>query len=233
MSIESAEPINRKLLIGIGIITGLINALVWIILGWLVLSTMDLNISIWWVLFCLVLNISVALGISQKWTGKFRRLFWIVGVTLFITIFCAFILGFGASYGITDWGGVAFIVGAGQGVLIGLVIGVIVGIKTSSSNISSKTLIQRIGEGIVTSTLVGIGISAISVAIFATSTWMKDSIDSLNYPDLIGHVFLNVLFITPAGVIPSVLTGVTTSLTIHAVFWWLKRENTAKNGGVG
>ena len=187
----------------------------------------------WWVLFCLILNTSVAFAISQQHTRQFGRVYWIIGVTLFITITCAFILGYWFGYSATDFGGLAFLSGALLGGLIGLPLGITVGIRTSSSKFSSLIIIQRTGEGIVTSTIIGIVITAISVLVFATSTWLQAYPDSSNYSDLIQYVLLGVLLITPAGVIPSTLTGVTATLAVYAAGWWLERQSPIPHENVG
>jgi hypothetical protein len=233
MFVESMEPPKSKVVVILSILVGFLNAVLWIIVGSRILFVPVSQISPWWVLFCLILNIGVAFAISRQRTRQFRRLYWIVGVTLFVTIACAFLLAFWASADSTDFGGLAFLVGAGWGAIIGLVIGMIIGIKTSPSEFSSVNIIQRIGEGIVTSTLVGIIISAISVFIMATSVGLQAFVGRPNYSNLIEHVLLNVLFITPAGAIPSVITGITTTLMIYAANWWLQRQSPVSHVNVG
>ena len=225
MSVETTKLPKSKVVVILSILLGLLNALFWIIVGARIQFVDVWQVSIWWILFCLLLNISVALAISQQRTRQLRRVYWIIGVTLFITITCAFILGYWFGYGATDFGGLAFLSGVLLGGFIGLPLGITVGIRTSSSRFSSVMIIQRISEGIVTSTIIGIVITAISVFIFVAFTWLKDYQDNSNYSDLLLYVMLGVLLIIPAGVIPSTITGVTTTLTVYSVSWWLKMKS--------
>ena len=233
MSVKSFEPPKRKEVVIIGIIVGLLNALAWIILGSAFISSLGEKISIWWVLFCLILNISIAFAISRQRTRKFRRLYWITGVALFVTIVCAFISAFWAGYAATDSGGLAFFFGGVAGGIIGFLIGIIVGINTSPTRFSNADIIQRLGEGIVTSMIVGITISAMSAFILAVSLGLQDFVKQPDYYDLVEYVLFGVLLFTPAGAIPSVLNGITTTLIIYAVSWWLNRQGLIPNEGVG
>src|SRR5687768_10929107 len=117
MSVESIEPPKSKAVVILRVFVGLLNALLWIIIGSRILFVPVSQVSLWWVLFCLILNIVVAFAISQQRTRQFPRLYWITGVALFVAIACAFILGFWTSAGSTDFGGLAFLVGAGWGAL--------------------------------------------------------------------------------------------------------------------
>src|SRR5580765_6181389 len=95
------ETTNSKVSTRIGIIFGLLNAIAWVLLFNVLmpklLGVIDL---IWWIVFCFMLNISISFRISQQRTRHFQRLFWIIGIALFTTIFCALFLGLWFSYGL-------------------------------------------------------------------------------------------------------------------------------------
>jgi hypothetical protein len=142
-------------------------------------------------------------------------------------------LAFWTGSGATDFGGLAFLSGGAAGGIIGFLIGITVGINTSSTRFSNVDIIQRLGEGIVTSLIVGILISAISVFILAVSIGLQYFVNQPNYYDLIEYVLFGVLLLTPAGAIPSVLTGITTTLIIYSGNRWLKRQGLIPNESVG
>jgi hypothetical protein len=184
MSIEAIQPAKSRVVEIIGVLVGLLNALMWVIIGSRIQSVPIVQVSIWWVIFCLILNTSVAFAISRQRTRQFRRSYWIAGVTLFVTITCAFILAFWMGSGATDFGGLAFLSGGAAGGFIGFLVGIMVGINTSSTEFSKVDIIQRLGEGIITSMIVGIIISAIGVLILAVSIRLQDFVNQPNYYDL-------------------------------------------------
>jgi len=163
-----------------------------------------------------MLNISISFRISQQRSRHFQRLFWIIGIALFTTIFCAFVLGFWFSYPLIggDGSGLALLGGATLGGLIGLIIGIVVGIRTSPSNISKMNIIQQVVEGIITSIVIGISIG-ILFGIGITKSFME------------------ALIFSPLGAIPSVITGLTTALAIYFANWWFIKKHATSNSDVG
>jgi hypothetical protein len=226
MSVELIEPRKSKIVVRISILVGLLNALLWIILG------AKLTGSIWWILFYVVLNTTVAFAISQQRTRQFRRSYWITGITLFVAIACGLTLGFLFSYD-SDFGGLALLLGGALGSLIGLFIGFVIGTSRSPSQFSTVDIIQRVGEGIVTSTIVGLIISIISIFVMVTSEGLQHLVDNPDYFEFVMGVIFDIFVVIPAGVISSVMTGVTTTFVIYAVNWWRKRQGLIPNESVG
>jgi hypothetical protein len=232
MSVEFIEPPKSKIEVKTSILVGLLNALLWIILGARVFWVAESQDSIWWILFHVVLNLGVAFAISQQHTRHFRRSYWVAGVTLFVAIVCALIFGFWFSYD-ADFGGLALLLGVGLGSFIGLFIGFVIGTSTSPSQFSRVDIIQRIGEGMVTSTIVGLIISVISIFIMATSEGLHHLVDNPDYFEFVMVIIFDIFVLVPAGVIPSVITGLTTTFMIYAMNWWLKRQSPIQHRNVG
>lgn len=219
-----SKPYKKTYLI-IGFILGLLNSILWIVLGRDFLSDLGINYSIQ-VIFCLILNFSISISISLK-DEKFKinRIFWIIGIMIFISIICAFTLGSLSSYDATEWGAVSFFTGAFMGGIFGLVVGFIIGSVTTPSN--SYYFFQQLINAVITSTIIGIFISVVGVIGFAYSEWIIESNPS-DINDLFFYAISYTLILAPAGIVPSVVNGFSTSLTLYFIKWLVGRNNSSQ-----